>query len=231
MTEKTHTDRNFDDELGRLRRHLLAMAGRVEQMVDEGCRALLARDAARSAENKGRDRQVNQDECDIDDAALRLLGRWQPMASDLRFILLCLKVVTDLERLGDLAVNMGERNGELVAMGYQGPLLGIPELADRTARMVHGAIEALAAVDGQKAQVVIDADEGVDQLHKQLFRSLLDRMATQPEDLEAIVALQSCGKYLERMADHATNIAEQVIFLVASRDVRHLGNRIAARPT
>jgi phosphate transport system protein len=231
MSDRPHIDPKFDEELALLRRRLLVMAGRVEEMVDDSCHALLHLGAGRPSVSRSRDRQVNQDECDIDDACMRLLARWQPTATDLRFVMLCLKVVTDLERLGDLTVNMGERTEELMQRGYRGSLMGIPELAKATAAMVHMAIDALARVDGVRAQVVIDRDNAVDEMHKRLFRDLLDRMAVPIHDVEAMVSLQSVGKYLERMADHATNIAEQVIFLVNSRDVRHLSNRVNSDPS
>jgi phosphate transport system protein len=156
---------------------------------------------------------------------LRILARRQPVASDLRFIAIALKVVTDLERMGDLGVNICERVMELSAEPGLKPLLDLPRMAQETRAMLREALDALVARDAVRAQAVIDRDHLVDALYAQLFTELLSHMSENPRHVYRATRLASIGKYLERIADHATNVAEMVVFMVRGQDVRHLAGR------
>lgn len=220
---RKHTDREFDAELTTLRQRVLLMAGRVEEMIALALRALVEGDADLARATIKRDGQVNQDEVDIDEICLSLLARWQPMASDLRFITHASKMVTDLERIGDLAVNICERALDLQAAGFGGPYVRIPLMAGIVQEMLHGAVDAFVAGDAEKAEAVVARDDEVDTLYHDLFVGLLERMATGTEPVVRCVSVQNVAKYLERIGDHSTNLAEQVIFMVRGRDIRHAG--------
>lgn len=216
----SHTDRAFDEELNSVRVALLEMAGYVEHMIGGSGRALVERDTALAREIIEQDQEVNRAEVDIDDLCLRILARRQPMASDLRFVTLAMKMVTDLERIADLAVNICERaidlaNVELVVHAE------IPEMTSTVEAMVRDSIDAFVHEDGDKARAVIVRDDVVDRYYHRIFEDLLRRMESDPEQLHEWIHVQSVAKWLERMGDHSTNLAELVIFMVEGRDVRH----------
>lgn len=220
---KRHTDREFEGELNNLRQRILLMAGRVEEMIALSMRALIEGDAELAKSTIKRDGQVNQDEVDIDEKCLLLLARWQPMASDLRFITHASKMVTDLERIGDLAVNICERAIDIHEAGFCGPYVKISRMAGIVEEMLHGAVDAFVAGDAEKAEAVVARDDEVDDLYHDVFLGLLQRMSAGTEPVVRCVAVQNVAKYLERIGDHSTNLAEQVIFVVRGRDVRHIG--------
>jgi phosphate transport system protein len=220
---RAHTDREFEAELATLRQRVLLMAGRVEEMIARAMRALVDGDADLARATIKRDGQVNQDEIDIDEKCLLLLARWQPMASDLRFITHASKMVTDLERIGDLAVNICERVIDLREAGFEGHYVKIPQMAAIAQEMLHGAVDAFVAGDAEKAEAVVARDDAVDELYHDIFVGLLGRMSAGTEPVVRCVAVQNVAKYLERIGDHATNLAEQVIFMVRGRDIRHAG--------
>jgi phosphate transport system protein len=201
------------------------MAGRVEQMIDRSLAALLSRDEELARSTIEHDHQVNRAEVDTDELCLVILARRQPMGSDLRFITLALKMVTDLERIGDLAVNICERASDLAA--DRGAVIhdAVPEMGKLVRAMVADAIDAFVHGDAAKAEAVIARDSAVDGLYHQVFRDLLQQMAANPERLHAGIHIQSVAKWLERIGDHATNLAELVVFMVRGKDIRHLGKR------
>ena len=220
---KVHTDRGYEEQLRKLRESLLLMAGRVEEMIQKSVKALVERDSDMARACIALDHKVNRSELDTDEMCLRILVTRQPVASDLRFLTLALKMVTDLERIGDLAVNICERALDL---NQDDPLKqydDIPEMAQIVQSMVHDAIDAFVAGDVDKAEEVIDRDDSVDKLYTRVFQEVLELMRKDPSKVERGVHVQSVAKWLERMADHATNIAEQVVFMVAGEDIRHLG--------
>ncbi len=222
---RTHTDREFEAELAMLRERILLMAGRVEEMIALAMRALVEGDPDLARATIARDARVNHDEIEIDEKCLTLLARWQPMASDLRFITHASKMVTDLERMGDLAVNISERVLDLHEAGYEGPFVRIPRMAAIVQEMLHGAVDAFVAGDAERAEAVLARDDEVDALYHDIFLGLLGRMSAGTEPVTRCVSVQNIAKYLERIGDHATNLAEQVIFVVRGRDVRHAGKR------
>ncbi len=220
-----HTNREYEGELRALRENLLLMAGRVEQMIAQSVRALVERDADLARATIEEDWKVNQAEVDTDELCLLILAKRQPMASDLRFITLALKMVTDLERIGDLAVNISERAIDL-STAKTGTLYdGIPTMAAIAQKMVSDSIDAFVNEDADKAQAVIDHDNDVDDLYHQIFRDLLARMTRDPAIVQDGIHVQSVAKWLERMGDHATNLAELVVFMVKGKDIRHLASR------
>ena len=220
---KTHTDREYEAQLEQVRANLLQMANLVERMIADSVRALVNRDAALAKVTIQTDHEVNRFEVETDELCLQVLARRQPMASDLRFITLALKMVTDLERIGDLAVNISERAVELSQVPELDPWDQIPGMAAIVGAMVRDAIDAFLAGDAVKAQQVIDWDDEVDKLYREVFIEVVNIMATDPSSVQNGVMIQSVAKWLERMADHATNLAEQVIFMVRGKDIRHMG--------
>ncbi len=222
---RTHTDREFEAELAMLRERILLMAGRVEEMIALAMRALVEGDPDLARATIARDARVNHDEIEIDEKCLTLLARWQPMASDLRFITHASKMVTDLERMGDLAVNISERVLDLHEAGYEGPFVRIPRMAAIVQEMLHGAVDAFVAGDAERAEAVLARDDEVDALYHDIFLGLLGRMSAGTEPVTRCVSVQNIAKYLERNGDTATNLAEPVIFVVRGRDVRHAGKR------
>jgi len=171
----------------------------------------------------GQDSQVNRHELETDALCLRILDRHNLDGRDLRFVTLALKMVTDLERIGDLAVNIAERVIDLSARPLGQPYLYIPRMADRVQGMIRDAVDAFVAGDAERAQEVIERDDEVDALYTKAFRRLLELMLADEQNVEPGLHVQSVAKWLERMADHSTNLAEHVILLVEGDDVRHSG--------
>jgi phosphate transport system protein len=221
---RLHTDREYDNQLRQVRDKLLLMAGHVESMIDGAVRSLIERDVLLARRTIDNDHKVDQLEVETDELCLVILAKRQPMASDLRFITLALKMVTDLERIGDLAVNICERALDLAG---EPPLRGYDDLgrmADLVQTMARDAIDAFVHGDDQKAQRVIDRDVEIDDLYHEIFADVLGLMSNDKCLIARGIHVQSVAKWLERMADHATNIAEQVVFMVKGQDIRHVGH-------
>lgn len=218
-----HTDHTYEEELEAVRQRLLLMAGRVEKMIGAAARCLVDRDADGARSTILGDHAVNQDEIDVDALCIEVLARRQPMASDLRFITQTLKMVADLERIADLAVNVCERAIDLAPKPAPAPYVDIPRMADVVQGMVHDAIDAFVERDEAKANRVRAMDDEVDDLYRRVFTQILELMAGDKVDIHDGIHIQSVAKYLERMGDHATNLAEEVLFMIRGRDVRHEG--------
>jgi phosphate transport system protein len=221
--DRRHTDREYEGELETLRERVLLMGARVEEMLSLSMRSYVERSVSLARSTIELDSNIDQLELEIDELALQILARRQPVASDLRFITTTLKLVTDLERIGDLGVNICERVTELGAERSQNPHDQIARMADAAQAMVHDALDAFVAGDAVKAEQVIERDKTVDAFYAQLFPELLPRMMSDPGVVLESTRLLSIGKCLERLADHATNIAEMVVFMVKGQDVRHSG--------
>lgn len=218
-----HTDREYEEQLRELRDSLLRMAGRVEEMIGNAVRALVERDVALAKRTIEQDHEVNRAERETDELCMLILAKRQPMASDLRTIMLAFKMVTDIERMGDLAVNICERAQDLSTLPELPRWDKIEHMALLTRGMVRDAIDAFVDHNSARAQQVIDRDDDVDELYTQCFRDLLAEMVRDPSTIERGIHVQSVAKWLERIADHSTNLAELVIFMVHAKDVRHLG--------
>ncbi len=220
-----HTDRDYESDLARLREQLLLMGACVEEMIAGALRALVERDSDLAARMIEKDQEVDRLEVETDDLCLHILARRQPLASDLRFLTTALKLVTDLERIGDLAVNICERVLELNREPALKPYLDLPKMADAASRMVRQALDAFVERDPARAEAVLGQDAEVDAYYAQIFRELLTYMMEDPRAIYRATRVQSIAKYLERIGDHATNLAEMVVFMVKAKDIRHLSSR------
>ncbi|MEK7703856.1 MAG: phosphate signaling complex protein PhoU [Myxococcota bacterium] len=220
-----HTDSEYEAELRELREHLLLMAGRVESMIAGATRALIEHNADLARETIAADARVDRDEVELDDLCLRILAKRQPVASDLRSVTLTLKMVTDIERIGDLAVNICERVIDLAAESPLKPYEDTPRMGELARAMLGDAIDAFVSRDIAKARAVIAHDAEIDALYTRVFRDVLAIMVRDPQAIERGIHIQSIAKWIERIGDHTTNLAEEVIFLVEGTDVRHQGRR------
>lgn len=225
MSDRTHTDLEYERELGKLREQLLLMGAKVEEMIRLSAEALERRDDPLAETLIHNDQQINQLEVDIDELCLKLLARRQPVASDLRFITIALKLVTDLERIGDLCVNMCERTLELNREPPLAPAAQLLVMADQVRSMVHDALDAFLKGQAERAREVIARDRPVDELYTDILHQLLTCMAGDPRTIYRATRVQSIAKYLERIGDHATNVAEMVVFMVVGKDIRHMATR------
>jgi phosphate transport system protein len=213
--------RHFHEELEALKQTLLAMGGLVEDQIRRVMTALLERDGALAQEVIDRDRQVNAYDIEVDVKCVELLALHQPAAGDLRFITTAMKIVTDLERIGDQAVNIAQRALELNAEPQLKPYIDLPRMAERAQRMVKESLDAFVARDTELARRVRAEDAAVDALKEQIFRELLTFMMGDTTTIPRAIRLILISRFLERVADHATNIAEMVIYMVESKMVRH----------
>lgn len=220
---RAHTDREYEAELLNLREQLLLMGARVEELIAASMNALVARNTDLARRTMESDHGVNRLEVEIDETCLRILARRQPVASDLRFLATALKLVTDLERIGDLGVNISERVVELNQEPTLKPYIDLPKMAEAAQGMVRDALDAFVQADAIRAEQVIARDSVVDAYYAQIFRELLTYMMEDPRNIYRATRLQSIAKYLERIGDHATNLAEMVVFMVKGQDIRHAG--------
>jgi phosphate transport system protein len=212
---------HFREELEELQSKLLEMGGLVEAAIHNSIYALVERDEDRAKEVMWGEAQINQKEIEIDDLATRLLALFQPMARDLRFITAVIKMNNDLERMGDLAVNITERALTLMKEPVLHPLIDIPRMAELAKGMVRRSLDAFARGDADMARDVLLADDEVDHLRDAVYNELLAFMQEERTTINRAVAFMFIAQNLERIADHATNIAEDVLFLVKGIDVRH----------
>lgn len=213
--------REFDSELDELKKKILSMGSLVQDMVANSLSALTARDSERAALVKDTDPKVDRFEMEIDDLAVRIIALRQPAASDLRHITAALKITTDLERMGDLAVNIAERVEELNQEPQLKPYIDLPRMVEEVQSMIKRALDSFVSGDTEVARQVLAADQKVDDLNEQIFRELLTFMLGDTKTINRATRLIFISKYLERIADHATNVAEEVIYAIQGRDVRH----------
>lgn len=221
--DRTHTDLEYEAELQKLREQILLMGAKVEEMLAGSLRALTERDTPLAHRMIEFDHQINRLEVETDELCLKILARRQPVASDLRFITIALKLVTDLERIGDLGVNVCERALELNQEPPLKPYVDLPRMAEAVEGMIREALDAFVAQDADRARRVIEQDRTVDAYYGQIFRELLTYMMEDPHNIFRATRIQAIAKYLERVGDHATNLAEMVVFMVRGKDIRHLG--------
>ena len=216
--------RHFQEELDALKERLLAMGGLAEERVRESVRALKDRDAALVDAVLAGDEPINDLHIEVDDRCFKLLALHGPMAADLRVILAAVKINTDLERVGDLAVNIAEAGKRYLLHPPVKPLIDIPRMGELAQTMLRDALDAFVRRDIALAEAVLAADDQLDALKTQIFRELLTYMLQDPGTIEPALDLILISRHLERIGDHATNVAEDVIFILSARDVRHQGN-------
>ena len=218
-----HIVRNYQEELEQLRARLLVMSGLAEERVRAAMQIIVLRDQGLVEGVLQGDEPINELHKEIDNRCFRLLALRQPMASDLRSILAAVKINTDLERVGDLAVNIAEAGRRYLQHPPVKPLIDIPRMAEIAQRMLRESIDAYVKRDPALAHTVLEQDDTLDALKDQVFRELLTYMLQNPATIEPALDLILIARHLERIGDHATNVAEDVIFMVSARDVRHAG--------
>ncbi|MFY0530527.1 phosphate signaling complex protein PhoU [Archangium gephyra] len=221
----THTDKAFEADLRDLREKLLAMGAKVEALIADSMRALTDRDSPLAERVIQADKEVNRLEVEIDETCRRILALRQPAASDLRLITTALKIVTDLERIGDLAVNIAERAKDLNEAPPLKPYVDTPRLAELAQQQVKKALDAFVSSDVAKAEAVLKEDEHLDILYLKIFNELLSYMMEDSKNIRRATALMFIAKHLERIGDHATNVAEMVVYMVRGTDIRHPRSR------
>jgi len=218
---KEHTSSQFEAELNGVRARLLEMGGKVELMISNSMKSLVERDSALAERTIAFDHEINAMEIEIDEKCLNILARRQPAARDLRFVTLALKIVTDLERIGDQCASIASHALELNKEAQLKPYIDLPRMADTVNNAVREALDAFVRGDALTAVKVCRDDRIVDELNEQLQRELLTFMMEDSTTIGRALRINSISKYLERIADHATNIAEMVIFMVDGKDIRH----------
>ncbi|MEN6559815.1 MAG: phosphate signaling complex protein PhoU [Acidobacteriota bacterium] len=214
-------ERPFDEELKTLKEKLLEMASRAEEQIALAIRGLKDRQEALACQVLEREEAINLLDVEVDEMCMRLLALRQPMATDLRFITSAMKISNDVERIGDLAVNIAERTIDLLKAPQLKPLIDIPRMAQMAQDMVRDAINAFVNLDDKLARNVCERDDQVDQLNDQVFRELLTYMMEDNGTISRAVDLILVGRHLERIADHATNIGEDVIYMVRGKTIKH----------
>ena len=219
--EREHFSKQFDTELNDIREKLLEMGGKVEVMLANAMQSLVERDTELAEKTIAFDHEINRLEMVIDEKCLEVLARRQPAARDLRFITLALKIVTDLERIGDQCANIAKRAKELNQEPSLKPYIDMPRMAQAASDMVKEALDAFVRGDDALAIKVCEDDQFVDELNEQIQRELLTFMMGDPSTISRAIKINHVSKCLERIADHATNVAEMVIFMVKGKDIRH----------
>ena len=213
--------RQKEQDLEALKERVLKMGGFVEESIRKSVKALVERDRNLAIEVIDGDAIVNNYDVEIEEECIRFLAIWQPTGSNLRFITTAIKIITDLERMGDLAVDICERAIELNEEPPLKPYIDIPRMAEAAQKMLKDSLDSFVARDADLAMGVCAADDFVDNLNYQIFNELLLYMLKDPKNISRAVRLSYITKYLERIADHATNIAEMVVYMVQGKVIRH----------
>jgi phosphate transport system protein len=212
---------HFDQELTQLKDDLLRMSALAEQSVAESLKALVVRDLALASQVDADDNQLDHLQMDIDERCVQLIALRQPKARDLRFIIVAMKIAAELERIGDQAVNIAHRVEDVSREPLLKPLVDIPKMAELARGMIHDALDAFVYAKPDAARAVILRDEQVDSLNRQVHRELTSFMIEDPHTITRALALMGVARNLERVGDHATNIAEDIVYLYEGRDIRH----------
>ncbi|HEY6839512.1 MAG TPA: phosphate signaling complex protein PhoU [Geobacteraceae bacterium] len=220
--EREHFSKQYDAELNEIREKLLTMGGKVEVMLANAMKALVDRDSELARRTIAFDHEINHLEMEIDEKCLQVLALRQPAARDLRFLTLALKIVTDLERIGDQCAALAKRAIELNEEPPLKPYIDLPRMANWASTMVKEALDAFVRGDDTLALKVCRDDQFVDDLNEQIQRELLTFMMGDPSTISRAIKVTYVSKCIERVADHATNVAEMVIFMVKGKDVRHM---------
>jgi phosphate transport system protein len=214
--------KKFDADLAALKRQLVDMGGIGQAMIAQAMKALVDRDTSLIAVVRDEEEKMDRYHVEIDNAAIRMLTVYTPVAADLRLLLMVSRINSELERIGDHAINMCGYVEMLVAEPELKPLIDLPRMAVLACGMVHGALEAFVGRDAEKATQIRNSDDQVDNLNDQIFRELLTYVADSPKNIKRAVALILTARALERVADHATNICEEIVYWVLGEDIRHV---------
>ena len=213
--------RHFEDQLNELKGRLVTMGTAAESMIERAVKALLERDSARLPQVFQTEQQVNELHIEVDERVINLIALHHPVATDLRMAVMCSKIAGELERIGDQAVNICQNTTELLRYPPLKPLIDIPLMAEIARRMLRESLDAFVRLDAVLAQKVLNTDDEVDAFKNQIFRELLTYMMSDPGTIPRALALILISRNLERVGDHATNVAEEVIYAAQGRDVRH----------
>lgn len=216
-------ERKLHHSLDNVKQDLLRMGSEVERMIADSMRSLVERDDALAEEVRRHDEEIDQLEKAIDETCFSILATQQPTAVDLRFLVAVMKITNDLERIGDSAVNIVRSAFKINAEPPLKPYIDLPAMAEIAGRMTHDSLDSLVNRDSELALDVCQRDQKLDDLYKQLFRELLTFMIEKPETVSRALHLLLVARNLERIGDHATNVAEDVIYYVEGRDIRHAG--------
>jgi phosphate transport system protein len=211
-----------EQDIKKLKERILKMGSFVEDAIQKSIKALVDRDRTLAIEVIDSDAIVNNFDVEIEEECIRFLAIWQPSGSNLRFVTTAIKIITDLERMGDLAVDICERAMELLDEPPLKPYIDIPRMAEAAQNMLKDSLDAFVSQDADLAMSVCEADDFVDNLNGQIFNELLVYMLQDPKNISRAVRLTYITKYLERIGDHATNIAEMVVYLVKGKVIRHM---------
>ncbi len=214
-TQKEH-------DIEKLKEQILKMGAFVEEAIQKSIKALVDRDRNIAITVIDGDAIVNNYDVEIEEECIRFLAIWQPTGSNLRLVTTAIKIITDLERMGDLAVDTCERAIEMMDEPPLKPFIDLPRMAEAAQKMLKDSLDAFVAQDADLAMKVCQADDFVDNLNQQIFNELLLYMLKDPKNIGRAVRLTYIAKYLERIADHATNIAEMVVFMVKGKVIRHM---------
>jgi len=225
MPDREHTSKHYEQQLRELKNKLLLMSHKAEQMISDAIRALVERKLTLAEDVINRDDELDRLEIEVDDLCYAILALEQPVARDLRFIATAMKIVKDIERIGDIAVNIAERSRELIQEPELKRLVDLPIMAEAAQKILKESLDAFVNSDADLAEKVITNDNVVDDLYEQIFRELLTYMLEDPRSISRAIKLIFIAKHLERVGDHSANIAEMVVFLVKGQDIRH-GTRI-----
>jgi phosphate transport system protein len=213
--------RHFVEELEQLKTNLLEMSSLVEAAIQRSISAVIHKDRSAAEEVFRSEARINEIEIEIDEFAINLLALQQPMAADLRLIVAALKINTDLERMGDLSVSIAQRARSLMEEPVIKPMIDIPHIAGLVQSMVRKALDAFVTRDADLARSVLASDDAVDSLRTACYHELVSFMEKDPQNIKQALDLLAITRNLERIADHSTNVAEDVLFLVKGVDVRH----------
>ena len=214
-------ERHFDQDLQQLKERLLTMGSLAETMIHMAIKSLVDRKTDLIQDVYRHEREVNALQIEVDDRCLKMIALHQPAATDLRFITAAMKINADLERIADQAVNISQTTEYLLQEPQLKPLIDVPRMAEISKKMLKDALDSFVERDENLARSVLVRDDQVDELKEQLFRELLTYMISDPSTIKRGIDLILISRNLERIADHATNIAEDVIFVVAGKDIRH----------
>ncbi len=214
-------ERHFDQETTKINEKLIRMASIVEEMMRIAVKSLIDRNSSVIDHINPQEKEINKLQIEIDEDVVTLIARMQPVATDLRFLIAASKINSDLERIADQVINIGQNTVILLKYPQLKPLVDIPIMADIVQQMMQESLDAYIHKDVAKAQKVLNSDDKVDALKDQIFRELLTYMISDPKAIQPALCLILIARNLERIGDHSTNIAEEVIYIVQGRDVRH----------
>jgi len=221
MPEREHTSKQYEQQLRTVKEKLLLMSHRAEMAIADATRALVERRPSLAEHVINDDDELDRLELEVDDMCFEILAREQPVASDLRFIATAIKIVGDIERIGDNGVNIARRALEIMTEPELDPIIDVPVMARAAQRILKESLDAFVNEDVELAERAIESDSYINDVSEQMFRELLTYMLEDPSTVSRALRLMFVARNLERVGDHAANIAEMVVFLVRGEDIRH----------